>query len=202
MREVLRLGVVLLVVCAVAGAVLAVVNGITSDRIAAQATIRLQQALRDVLPEADEFRDETDTLSLVKAEGSVGGKLPFAIIDKMYTGYSQGVRRGFAFMCVPAGYGGVIETVVGVSSSGNVTGVSVIRHSETPGLGANITGSEFQKRFVGISRGTEVKVKKDGGQVDAITGATVSSRAVSNAVNEALQVFEVASDKGALGNEL
>lgn len=105
-------------------------------------------------------------------------------------------------MCFPAGYGGVIETVVGVSSSGNVSGVSVVRHSETPGLGANITGGEFQRRFVGIPAGTEVKVKKDGGQVDAITGATVSSRAVANAVNEALRVFEVVSDKGALGNEL
>ncbi len=192
----------LLIICAVAGAVLAVVDGITRDRIAAQATIRLQQALRDVLPEADEFRDETETLSLVKAETSAGGKPPFAIIDKMYAGYLRGERRGFAFMCFPAGYGGVIETVVGVSSTGSVSGVSVIRHSETPGLGANVTNSEFQMRFVGIPVGTEVKVKKDGGQVDAITGATVSSRAVANAVNQALQVFEVASDKGALRNEL
>jgi electron transport complex protein RnfG len=202
LREVLRLGVVLLVICAVAGAVLAVVNGITSDRIAAQATIRLQQALKDVLPEADEFRDVTEALSFVKADASSGGKSPFAIVDKMYAGYLRGERRGFAFMCFPAGYGGVIETVVGVSSSGNVSGVSVVRHSETPGLGANITGGEFQRRFVGIPAGTEVKVKKDGGQVDAITGATVSSRAVANAVNEALRVFEVVSDKGALGNEL
>lgn len=202
MREVLRLGVVLLVICAVAGAVLAVVDGITRDRIAAQATIRLQQALRDVLAEADEFQDETEALSLVKTEASVGGKPPFAIVQKMYAGYSQGEHSGFAFMCHPAGYGGVIETVVGVSASGNVRGVSVIRHSETPGLGANVTNSEFQRRFVGIPAGTEVKVKKDGGQVDAITGATVSSRAVADAVNEALRVFEVVCDKGALGNEL
>ncbi|NLB73871.1 MAG: RnfABCDGE type electron transport complex subunit G [Firmicutes bacterium] len=202
MREVLRLGVVLLIICAVAGAVLAVVDGITRDRIAAQATIRLQQALRDVLPEAEEFRDETETLSLAKAEASAAGNVRFAIANKMYTGYSRGERTGFAFMCFPQGYGGVIETVVGVSSSGNVRGVSVIRHSETPGLGASVATREFQMGFVGIPAGTEVKVKKDGGGVDAIAGATVSSRAVANAVNEALQVFEVVSGKGALENEL
>jgi electron transport complex protein RnfG len=201
-REVLRLGVVLLVICAVAGAVLAFVNGITSDRIAAQATIKLEQALRDVLPEADEFRDEQEALQELKQEASQEGKPRFTITDKMYTGYSQGERRGFAFMCSPSGYGGPIETVVGVSSDRKVSGVSVIRHTETPGLGANIANREFQMRFVGIPVGTEVKVKKDGGDIDAITGATVSSRAVANAVNEALQVFEVVTDKGAPENEL
>ena len=191
----------LLVICAVAGAVLAFVNGITSDRIAAQATIRLQQALRDVVPEADEFTDETDKLLEVKSEAS-DGKSGFAIVDRMYAGWSKDKAVGVAFMCFPSGYGGRIDTVVGVSSDGKVSGVSVVKHSETPGLGAGIANKEFQTRFVGIPVGTQVKVKKDGGGVDAITGATVSSRAVANAVNEALKLFDVARDKGALGDEL
>ena len=201
MREVLRLGVVLLVICAVAGAVLAFVDGITSDRIAAQATIRLEQALRDVVPEADEFQDDTEGLIEVKSQVPEGEQ-GFAIVDKMYRGYSAGEVVGLAFICSPSGYGGPLEIAVGVSSDGKVSGVSVTKHSETPGLGANISSREFQMRFVGIPRGTAVKVKKDGGQVDSITGATISSRAVASAVNESLQVFEVVSDKGALGNEL
>lgn len=191
----------LLVICAVAGAVLAFVDGITSDRIAAQATIKLQQALRDVVPEADEFTDETGRLLQAKSELS-GGKPDFAIVDKMYIGRSGGEVMGVAFMCFPSGYGGPIDTVVGVSSDRKVSGVSVIKHNETPGLGANVANPGFQKRFVGIPVGTQVRVKKDGGQVDAITGATVSSRAVANAVNEALLAFDVVSDKGALGDEL
>ncbi|HXL04478.1 MAG: RnfABCDGE type electron transport complex subunit G [Firmicutes bacterium] len=201
MREVLRLGVVLLVICAVAGAVLAFVNGITKDRIAAQATIRLEQALRDVVPEAVEFQDDTERLLEVKSEVSEE-KPGFAIVDKMYRGYLAGEVVGLAFMCSPSGYGGPLETVVGVSSDGKVSGISVIKHSETPGLGANITNPEFQMRFVGIPKGTSVKVKKDGGRIDAITGATISSRAVASAVDEALRVFEVVSGKGALENEL
>jgi len=76
LREVFRLGVVLLVICAVAAAVLAAVDGITSDRIAAQTAARVQQALKNVLPEADEFKDATEVLSQAKAEASAQGK-PF-----------------------------------------------------------------------------------------------------------------------------
>ncbi|MGB4721503.1 MAG: RnfABCDGE type electron transport complex subunit G, partial [Bacillota bacterium] len=188
--EVFRLGVVLLVICAVAAAVLAAVDGITSDRIAAQTAARVQQALKHVLPEADEFKDATEVLLQVKAETSAQGKPFLAIVDRMYIGYSQDEQRGFVFICLPSGYGGVIETAVGVSSDGNVRGVSIIRHSETPGLGSQITGSDFLERFVGVSAGTHVGVEKDGGQIDSVTGATVSSRAVANAVNQALEVFE------------
>ena len=156
MREVLRLGIVLLVICAIAGAVLAFVDGITSDRIAAQATIRLQQALRDVIPEADEFRDETREFSEVQSLVSEG-KPHFTITDKIYRGYVDGKPVGVAFICSPSGYGGPIETVVGVSSDGKVSGVTVVKHSETPGLGANITDPKFQMRFVGIPVGTQVK---------------------------------------------
>jgi Na+-translocating ferredoxin:NAD+ oxidoreductase RnfG subunit len=101
---------VLLVICAVAAAVLAAVDGITSDRIAAQTAARVQQALKHVLPEADEFKDATEVLLQVKAETSAQGKPFLAIVDRMYIGYSQDEQRGFVFICLPSGYGGVIET--------------------------------------------------------------------------------------------
>ncbi|NLS44441.1 MAG: RnfABCDGE type electron transport complex subunit G [Firmicutes bacterium] len=202
MREVLRLGFVLLVVCAIGGAVLAFVDGITSDRIAAQAAIRLQKALEDVLPGAAEFQDAEELLQEVKAEASKEGRPGLTVIDKMYLGYFQDECTGLVFTCSPPGYGGPIETVVGVSLKGEISGVSVIRHAETPGLGSNITNPEFQMRFIGISKGTEVKVREDGGQIDAITGATISSRAIADAVNGALLMFEIVYDKEAPGNEL
>ena len=74
--------------------------------------------------------------------------------------------------------------MVGVDTSGTVTGVSIVSHEETSGLGANATREEFRSQFVGATG--SVAVTKDGGTIDALTGATVTSRAVSNGVNAAL----------------
>ena len=93
----------LLVICAVAAAVLAAVDGITSDRIAAQTAARVQQALKHVLPEADEFKDATEVLLQVKAETSAQGKPFLAIVDRMYIGYSQDEQRGLCLR-LPSGY--------------------------------------------------------------------------------------------------
>ena len=201
MREVLRLGFVLLIVCAVAGAALALVDGVTRDRIAAQATIRLQQALKDVLPKAEEFQDKQETLFSLKAKASESDGPMFPTVNQMYAGYFQGKSEGFVFICSPIGYGGAIETAVGVSSDGIVKGVSVIRHSETPGLGANIATKRFQDAFIGIPSDVEVRVKENGGQIDAITGATISSEAVASAVNESLKIFGLINNEGAAENE-
>ena len=83
------------------------------------------------------------------------------------------------------GFGGAIDMMVGVDPSGTVTGISVISHSETASLGANCTREDFRSQFVGASG--EVAVTKDGGQIEALTGATVTSRAVSDGVNLALR---------------
>lgn len=76
--------------------------------------------------------------------------------------------------------------VVGVGTDGTVTGVSIISMSETSGLGANASKESFRGQFVGKSG--ELAVSKDGGEIDALTGATITSRAVTSGVNTALVV--------------
>ena len=95
-----------------------------------------------------------------------------------------------AIEVTPTGFGGTIDMMVGVSKDGKVLGVSIISHSETPNLGAvaasgNSKGQAFRDQFIGLS-GT-LAVSKDGGSVDAITSATITSRAVTSGVNAALE---------------
>lgn len=195
MRDVLRLGFILFTICAVAAGALAFVDDITAERISAQAALRLEKALASVVPGAQEFKDETDRLAALNG-ATTDGKRAFPAVGRAYAGYANGNLVGVAFTCAPAGYGGPIETVVGVSREGVVTGVTVVKHTETPGLGANVTNPEFQKRFVGARAGAPVKLTKDGGEIQAITGATISSRAVNGAVDQALRLFELATKEG------
>lgn len=194
MRDVLRLGFILFAICAVAAGALAVVDDITEERIAAQAALRLEDALASVVPGAEEFRDETDKIAELRGASSETPGSP--AIERVFVGYADGRVVGVALLCAPSGYGGPIETVVGVSGDGRVTGLTVVRHSETPGLGANVMNPEFQARFIGAQSGAPVRLTKDGGRIQAITGATISSRAVAAAVDEALSLCERARKGG------
>ena len=84
----------------------------------------------------------------------------------------------------PSGFGGNLDIMVGVGADGTCTGVSIISHAETSGLGANATKEDFRSQFVGKSN---VAVTKDGGDIAALTGATITSRAVWNGVNAAIE---------------
>lgn len=89
------------------------------------------------------------------------------------------------------GFGGKVELMVGVLGNGNINKVSVLSQAETPGLGANMTNAKFIGQFDGKNPADyNLKVKKDGGDVDAITAATISSRAVTEAVKKATDGFE------------
>ena len=107
-----------------------------------------------------------------------------ALVSKMYQG-----ANGYAVEVTPGGFDNTITMMVGVDNEGNVSGISIISHTETAGLGAiaaatTSAGEAFRAQFVGLN-GT-VSVTKDGGQVEAITSATITSRAVCDGVNAAL----------------
>ncbi len=92
---------------------------------------------------------------------------------------------GYAFMAEGKGYGGTIEILVSLKGDKNsINSISIINHMETPGLGAKTAESDFTDRFKGVAI-TDVKLSKDGGKIDALTGATISSTAVVKAVREA-----------------
>lgn len=166
-----RITLTLLLIAAVVAAALALVNQITKpiiDRVNAEKT---QQAIQIVLPGGydEEITDYTDETGLV---------------TKVYKG-----ANGYALEVTPAGFDNTITMMVGVDFEGKVLGISVISHTESAGLGAvaaadNAAGNAFRDQFIGLSG--SVSVSKDGGTVDAITNATITSRAVCDGVNAAL----------------
>jgi electron transport complex protein RnfG len=110
-----------------------------------------------------------------------------------YRGTKDGVPVGAAFVVIaPNGYSGDIEILVGVDTAGVVTGVEVLRHNETPGLGAKIAAPAFKDQYIGKSMKEPANwsVMKDGGPFKQITGATISSRAVTSAIAAGLEFLD------------
>ena len=102
---------------------------------------------------------------------------------------ANGNFMGAAVKASEGGFGGKIDMMVGFLADGTIKGTDVLSHSETPGLGANMTG-KFKDQFVDKNPNDfKLIVKKDGGDVDAITAATITSRAFSKAVDKAYQAF-------------
>lgn len=92
----------------------------------------------------------------------------------------------------PEGYSGDVWLMVGIDTTGSIITVAVVRHSETPGLGSKMSAPEFIKQFTGKSSAkNKLKVSKDGGEIDAISGATISSRAFSEAVELACETYKL-----------
>ena len=165
-KFVLRLTLTLLLITGVVAAALAGVNAITKDAIAANQEKKTQEALAVVLPEAG-------NLQKMELSGDTG------IVSEVY---SDGTS--YAVKVLPSGFDGAITMMVGISD-GTVTGISVISHTETPGLGAvaaaqNAKGEAFRGQFVGQSGELAV-----GDQIDAMSGATITSNAVVTGVNAA-----------------
>ena len=170
-KYVLRLTVTLLLITAVVAAALAGVNSITAPKITQLKAEKTQQAIETVLPGGYEAE-------IVDYNDATG------LVSKVYSGIN-----GFAYEVTPGGFDNTITMMVGVDLQGNVLGISVVSHTETAGLGAvaaaaTSAGEAFRSQFVGKSG--SVSVSKDGGEIDAITGATITSRAVCAGVNAAL----------------
>ena len=172
-KSVIRLAVTLFAITALVAAALAAVNGITAPEIAASNEAKTQAAVEAVLP-----------------GGGVQTQVPAADTEVPVLAVYEG-ENGYAVKVAPSGFGGSIEMMVGVDHEGKVLGISIIKHAETPSLGAvaaakGSAGENFRQSFVGLSG--EVAVSKDGGEADTISGATITSRAVAAGVNAALTV--------------
>ena len=170
---VLRLAGTLFLIAAVVAVALAGVNSVTAPAIAELNAQKTQEAISAVLPGGfdSEITDFTD------ASG---------IVSKIYQG-----EGGYAVEVGPGGFDNTITMMVGIDNEGKVLGISVVSHTETAGLGAvaaagTPAGIAFRDQFVGASG--SVSVTKDGGTMDAITGATITSRAICVGVSAALDV--------------
>jgi RnfABCDGE-type electron transport complex G subunit len=103
--------------------------------------------------------------------------------NDLYILYADGDKIGYAFLAAGAGYGGEISILVGLEDAETVKGLIIVSHQESPGIGSRITESDFTDQFVGLNI-NDVALKQDGGQIDGLTGATISSQAVVDAVRE------------------
>lgn len=171
MKEIFGVAAVLFAITAIAAAILAVVNNVTAPKIAENERIAQENAMRAVLPEADSF----ERLEIEMEDGS------------SIVGIYKAGTAGVAVKAEPNGYGGKISMIVGIDNTYKVTGIEIISQSETAGLGAKCIESEFKEQFRG--KGEDIEVVKSGAkenQVDAISSATITSKAVTRGVNEAI----------------
>jgi electron transport complex protein RnfG len=179
-KETLRLILTLSIICLVAGALLACVDILTRDRILIAQGDKKLAALKEVLPKHDN-RPNTNVATVEHG----GRTWEFFVAQK------KGEFIGTAVETMsPAGYGGDISLMLGIDAEGKVKAISILGQKETPGLGANIETADFRNQFAQLSIGdTQWAVAKDGGDIDQITAATISSRAVVEAVKAAIDAY-------------
>lgn len=186
MRDILRLVVVLTSICIASAIALAKIYDLTKGPIAHQKRLEVLRAIKTVLPAYDNEPD-TDTVKLSMGIGKKGEEEQRIF----YRGRKDGRLIGVAFTVTShEGYGGDIEVMVGIVPNGTIHGVEILSHLETPGLGAKIVEMKFKDRFKERNlSNTKWAVKKDAGDVDGITGATISSRALTKAIKEGLEFY-------------
>ncbi len=181
LKEILRPTAILFVICVVVSAALAGTNLLTEDKIDQQAAAKAEESRKLVLPGAESF-EEVDLPA--DWEGS-----------PVYLGAAGGTTVGYVLETTAKGYGGDIKVMTGFSAEGDITGVEILSHSETPGLGANAVKEEFREQFKmekPVLYGPLEVVKyqePEPGQIEAMTGATITSKAVTAAVEQAQTEF-------------
>lgn len=187
---VLRGGITLAAIAAICTALVAVTFELTDDRIEKNAQAWLEQSLLPVLAGVSFDSGIGENRLAISAPHELPGN-DDAIIYRVYAGDSPAA----ALFVVSArdGYSGPIRLLVGLDTSGIVTGLSVLEHRETPGLGDGIESRNWQEQFVGKSlenpAGNRWNIRGDGGEFDALTGASVTPRAVVKAVRETLEYY-------------
>ena len=177
MDTVPKMVAVLTIVCCVAALALSQVHKVTKEPIENAEKNEQLKAIKAVLPPYT--NDPLKEVEKHKYEGST---------YEFYMGKKAGKAVGRAVKVkTEAGYSGTIEIMLGIAADGKITGLYILKHAETPGLGAKIVEKSFTGQFTGKSFGKfKISVKKDGGDIDQITGATISPRAVCLAVRHGL----------------
>jgi electron transport complex protein RnfG len=182
MREIIQMIVVLTILSCVSGGLLAYIKDGTAAQIEYQQLKFVKgPAIRDIL-EGSSNDPITDRFKLTDGE----------IERSFYVGVFDGKAETVAFECTGKGYGGDIGVMVGVNiSEDKLVGAGVTTHAETPGVGSRAkTDPAFAAQFKGVDVEQQFKVTMDGGNVDALSGATITSRGVCMALNEARAVYD------------
>ena len=184
-KDMFKLGLNLLIISAVAALLLALTNSVTASTIAQRNEQANAEARKLVLESAQDFEQVKDA----KTDNSKGVE-----VSEIYEAKdASGNTVGYTLKVLPSGYGGTIELMVGIdSANGQVSGINVVSNSETAGLGAKATDPEFSDQYKGKPL-EELSVLKNGTpgdtEIKAISGATITSTAVTNGVDAAIEVY-------------
>lgn len=192
-KYIIKLTVTLLLCCLVVAAALGGVNAITKDKIAAINWENTVKAMKAVVadPDSTEFSEALEnTEAMTAAAASAGGTL-----DSVYEVLVGGENAGYAIKVVASGSQGSIEMMVGVDGEGAVTGVSIVDNAETAGIGSKVMNNEPLSSGTGVLDQFIGKSAADGAlavgtNVDAISGATVSTKGITMGANAALAAAE------------
>lgn len=179
MKDILKLGVTLFVICAVAALVLGITNNITSPVIEERNIQASNKSRQIVLSDAEEFK---------QLEG-----MNSDIVVEVYEGLKGGDVIGYTIKTSPKGYGGAVEVMVGISTDGKITGVDIGNHSETPGLGSKASEPAFKDQYLDKGVANSLLVVKgsvnNDNEISAISGATITSNGVTSGVNAAMKIY-------------
>ena len=187
MREMIKMIIVLTILATLSGGLLAAIRDNTQERIENQVLEFVKgPAIRSILKEAT--NDPIVDRFQLKVED---------VEHTFFVGVFNGEPRAVTFETSGKGYGGDVGWMVGIDVENNqIVGVGVTTHAETPGMGAKAqTDPSFVAQFRELPLDQPVKVTGDGGNINAISGATITSRAVCNATNDALKMFEKAKSQ-------
>jgi electron transport complex protein RnfG len=197
-RWVLQSGLTLAAIAAICTALVAATHRITADRIAANEKARLEQSLQPALTGLFYDNDVTESRFVIAPPHGLPGTGP-AIVYRVYAA-GEPVAALFVVTAMD-GYAGPIRILLGIDMNGIVTGLRILEHRETPGLGDRIdaTRSDWVYQFDGRSLGNpelaEWAIGVDGGAFDQLTGASITPRAVVKAVRQTLLYFESHRDE-------
>lgn len=175
MKETIKLGMILLIITVISAGVLAVSNNLTKDKIAELEMAGSMEALKEIFGEDTKFKPlDEGKLSEIKGINDS--------VVEIFEAYNGENLSGYAIKMVSKGFAGDLVTLTGFSSDGSVKGMRLVEHSETKGLGSKATEPEFYNKFEGKSAADEITV-------EAMSGATVTSKGVMAGVNAAREVF-------------
>jgi len=174
-KDMMKLGIILFLISAIATGVLAWVNGVTItkiDQLKAQAAIDTRQEL---MPDAKAFEEKK------------------SVEDTTFVYYiakdDKGEVLGYSFVAAKRGYSSIVKTMVALDKNYNVMNIKVFEQNETPGLGTLCQDKAFPDRFKGIGL-SSLKVDKDGGAIKSLTGATITTRAITNSISESIKMLK------------
>lgn len=173
-NEMVRLCVVLFLITLVASTLLGFVNMVTAPQIALNNEKTRNEAMATLIPDSEFELVEEEVVSDTGAP----------TLRNIYKAVKGGETVGYCMEAFPSGFGGELTVVVGVLKDGTIAGAQVTSHGETPGLGAK-SQSDWIDQYAGMAADGSLAVTKDGGTVVPITGATITSRAVTLGVNTA-----------------